>query len=333
MLEVKDIIKTYLAELKEESFPVAAIEEGNRLFEDLLVLEKTFAKMLRSFPEGRIVYEQFTRMINVEKAHAAKSRLYFRMRESEGKRVNKLIGKPQLRQLHKLPINQRFASFAITSIKDCKSDKATKLRNIYADILTLRTSIINQYLPLAFNRAKVFSMKNKTTAMQFEDMVQVANEALLLAVDKYVPEGKIYKFHHVVKITVLGHLLIHQGAHDSSATLGNQGQKKLYRIRRALELNPDANTKELAVILKMKENEIIDVVSAVKYLSLDQTVFEEEDERLGDRENFIQNEHNQEDFIEDYELKVKVREAAGLLSVLEKKVLALKGVPVYEDAE
>ena len=62
---------------------------------------------------------------------------------------------------------------------------------------------------------------------------QIANEALVISVDKYVMDEESSSFHSMAIGRIVGNL-IENGEMASAATIGGHARKKLYQIRKIL---------------------------------------------------------------------------------------------------
>jgi DNA-directed RNA polymerase specialized sigma subunit len=327
-----NILQIYLKELAQEAH-YSLDFNTNEKFKVLIKLEKQFAKCLRSFKEGREVYRQFVHYINVESSDLREARGYFRERLSNFVPVvNKAISKANMKDMYRLPINFRFCAFAMKKLKDSSGPKKELLQSIMSDMITSRNEIINQFLYMALNKAKVFNSKNRSGSVEFSDFISAANEGLLNAVDKYVLSDNS-KFHQMAVGFILSHLLTVQSSHSSAATLGTHGQKKLYSLKKALQKQTgNLNIPELSEILKIAEEDIADLINSTKYFSLDAPVNNHESHFISD---FIDlsddNTSSALDMAEAKELLLQLSENIDKMSIIQKKILLLKGIIRYED--
>lgn len=327
-----NILQLYLKELAAEA-QYSTNFDTNEKFKNLIKLEREFAKCLRSFKEGREVYRAFVHYINVESSDLREARGYFRERLSNFMPiVNKAISKANMKDMYRLPINFRFCAFAMKKLDGVKGPKKEKVDKIMADMVIIRNEVINQYLYMALNKAKVFSSKNKSGSVEFSDFISAANEGLLNAVDKYVL-GPNSKFHQMAVGFMLSHLLTVQTSHSSAATLGTHGQKKLYSLKKALQKQTgNINVPELSEVLKIAEEDIADLINSTKYFSLDAPVNGYEDHLVSD---FVDLDNG--DFVSAYDiveaknLLLQISENIDKMTIIQKKILVLKGAIKYED--
>jgi DNA-directed RNA polymerase specialized sigma subunit len=324
-------ITTYINDINN-SLRNAKEQDIMVLFKELYDKEQSFAKKLKSTGAGRNVYVKFIKKILNSQGGIKVARSYFRARQdSYLNTVNKAIRdmKPEL--MYDVPINYRFCSFAIESLQN----KDRKLAKLFEEIKNLRDEITNKHLFLSLNRAKVFKSASYGSFSEFEDLIQLANEALVVAVDKYVMDEDSSSFHVMVIGRIISNLITN-GETASAATMGEHSRKKLYQIRKILQNNPNFSTKEISDISKISQEEISELLGATSYKSLDDTVGDSDsDTRLVD--TFISNidgtKEDQHDLIEKSNLLSVLSDSFDVLSVLEIKVLRLKGVQINENNE
>jgi DNA-directed RNA polymerase specialized sigma subunit len=327
-----NILQLYLKELAAEA-QYSTDFDTNDKFKNLIKLEKEFAKCLRSFKEGREVYRAFVYYINVESSDLREARGYFRERLSNFMPVvNKAIKRANMKDMYRLPINFRFCAFAMRKLEGVSGPKKDKVSKLMNEMSVIRNEIINQYLYMALNKAKVFSSKNKSGSVDFSDFISAANEGLLNAVDKYVL-GANSKFHQMAVGFILSHLLTVQTSHSSAATLGSHGQKKLYSLKKALQKQTGSiNVPELSEVLKIAEEDIADLINSTKYFSLDAPINGYEDHLVSD---FVDLDNGEAasayDLVEAKNLLLQISENIDKMSIVQKKILVLKGVIKHED--
>lgn len=338
MSRFDEILSVYLRDL---STAVGGSEmiKVNEEFKKLNKLENQFAKALRSFKEGRQVYKDFTYMINVIDGSLRGAHSYFRERESTRAEINKAIGRVDLKTLYKIPINHKFCKFAVDKLKASRSSapQIEKLNNIFSEILNSRNKVINTQLHVALNRAKVFNSRNTQALLEFSDYVQIANEGLVSAVDKFVLQEDGSPFHEMAFGKIVANLIYWAG-NASMVSIGAGPQKKLYKIRKELSKNYQASAADLSRILSIAESEINELMSAsrVSYYHSDS----KSGDKTGPDGNVEMYEIDDENFTidESAEQKLSNRQTALILlklfdrlSLLQKKILILKGMVPYDE--
>lgn len=322
------VIQAYLKDINS-ALRNSKEEDIMILFEELYDKEQKFAKRLRSTGNGRKVYNKFIKKISDGRGGMKMARSYFRARqESFLNTVNKAIREFKPKLMYDVPVNYRFCLFAMESLEV----KDQMLGSLFLDIKNLRDEIINKHLFLSLNRAKLFKENSYGSFSEFEDIIQIANEALVIAVDKYVIDDDSSTFHSMAIGRIISNL-IENGETTSPVELGGHAKKKLYRIRKMLQKNPDFSTKEISDILKIAEDEVVDLIGSTKHSSLDDFVGDDSEARVG--ETFTTEEQelkeNQLDHVEKHDLLSVLYKNLDVLSVMERKVLKLKGVLIDEN--
>jgi DNA-directed RNA polymerase specialized sigma subunit len=335
-----NLIQAYLKDI-DEALQDTKDEDILILFRELYEKEQIFAKRLRATGYGRGVYRAFITKILDSRGGIKIAKSYFRARQdSYIDTVNRAIRERDANLMYDVPVNYRFCSFAMETLeiksKDGKGEKVykdKKLPSLFEEIKKLRDEIISKHLYFSLNRAKIFKQTAYGSSTQFEDLIQMANEALIIAVDKYVMDDDSSSFHVMAFGRILSNL-IENGEDASAATVGSHGKKKLYQIRKLLQNNPNLSTLELANIMKVAEEEVTDLMGATTYQSLDNFVGDDTTTRLVETFTTEDNDrNNQHDLIEKRDLLSVLSKSSDVLSVMEKKVLRLKGVRFDENGE
>lgn len=338
MEELKlNLIQSYIKEIND-ALKDAKEEDIMVLFKDLYDKEQRFAKRLRSTGYGRNVYIKFIRKILASRGGIKIAKSYFRARQdSYIGTVNRAIREVNPKLMYDVPVNYRFCLFAIDSLmltdKDGKqSNRDARLAELFMDIKRLRDEIINKHLLLSLHRAGIFKKNSYAAYSEFKDLVQIANEALVISVDKYVMDEESSSFHSMAIGRIVGNL-IENGEMASAATIGGHARKKLYQIRKLLQQNPDFTTYEIATIMKVAEDEVVDLVGATKYKSLDAFTDESEESRVSETftADSMEPKEDQYDTTEKTNLLSVLSKSFDVLSVVELKILRLKGITTNEN--
>lgn len=336
MNEFADLVGVYLNDINSALKNISE-EDILEVFKKLYEREQAFAKKLQSTAPGRKVYLAFIEKISRSQGGIKIAKSYFRARQdSYLNTVNKAIRDVQPQLMYPVPINYRFCLFAITTLSEKQTNKKQSfidsLDKMFTEIKALREEIINKHLYLSFHKAGVYKKSLAGKASEFEDLIQLANEALVIAVDKYCIDDDSSSFHAMAIGRIIGNLIAN-GSQTSAATVGQHAQKKLYQIRKMIQKYPNMNTKEMSDILKIAEEDINDLMAATSYKSLDDKVSDDSDTRLID--TFVAPSENVDGFdaVEEQDTRDVLHESFSVLSLLEKKVLQLKGIKINEDSE
>jgi len=154
--------------------------------EGLVKLEKQFRKALCDHREGLKVYEAFVHFILEVKKNILSARPYFRERQKTfSSRVSPALKKRNALALHRFGFNYLFVKFAMKVYRG-KGKRRRDLLALANQIRDERDALIQRNLPLAINRAKMFYNKIPKSDREYMDYIQMANEGLISAVDKFV---------------------------------------------------------------------------------------------------------------------------------------------------
>ena len=316
--EHTEVIYQYIKELNEE----AGLVDNTKLsemFTKLIGLEKSFESKLRKTAKGRKVYSAFIDMIYKANRGMIALRPYFRQREDLFlNTINKAIEHNKPDQLYGSPINYRFAAFAMNTLQS----PSKELVVIFENLKAAREDIIKHNLFLALGQAKIRGRSTYSSTIELSDLIQIANEALMISVDKFVPDQKSV-FAHMAIGRIIAQLIA-DGSSPSAATVTTAGKKKLYKIRKLLAELPDVTRKEISEILNIAESEVNELMESTHYSSLDQTLYTDDTQTLGD---IIEDPSDDAyDDAESKDLFLKLLKAYECLSIIELKILRLKGV-------
>lgn len=319
-----NILQKYIEELNIEikDFDSSTIDKK---FKELINLEKMFGKKLRKIQEGQKVYADFVREMRSEN-RVDDARSYFRQRESDfiSSTISESIQKGIHSRLYTAPINFKFIAFAMVKMSTVENKLVKKeLTPLFEKIKLVRGEIINNNLFLALGKAKIQG-KSGGNSVELSDLIQLANEGLIIAVDKYTPNEKSVFAHMAVGRMIAN--FIDSNFSSSPVTINKSAKRKLYRIRKILERNPNMNRTQIADILKVAEKEIDELIEISRYKSLDQPVGIDDDRTVGDTVPDNANKPTAYESTENKNLVLKLLDAYKHLDIIEKKILRLKGV-------
>lgn len=325
-----DIFKMYLNDLSRSKDQILLNDpkEVLKKIKKISRLEKQFNKLLNSSKQGQEVYLDFCRMINVHFKNVLYARSYFRIREDQFKtRINPLITKNEYKKIYSLPLNYKFCVYALKNVKNISTAHSQTLHTMLSDMTELRNKVIIGYTYLAVSRAKVFFNNNTFKGNELSDFIQSANEALVESVDKFDVKANKSNFHNVAFGKIFANLLVLQHSYNSASSLGSSGIKQLAQILNKMkQLNNNATTKELSEMLNVAEEEINLLLNSSKYIDLDAFVGNDANGSfVKDRFSIDDGQAAYKDTeLTDFNKKANI--AVNDLSIIEKKILKLKGV-------
>lgn len=319
-------LKFYL-EFVNNSLKDKVFDDIDLSFKKLVELELMFSKALSRERGGKAVYKDFIKFILESPYGITSARPYFRLRESEYKNtINKAIREIDPKALSQYPINFQFCAFVMKNHKT----PSQKLLSIFEDLKTIRSEIITRYLYFSLSRSKIFKSINgaSRTAADLVDLIQISNEALIVTVDNFVPGDS--NFHHVL-IGRISADLSRRSDFGAAPTITENDKKKLYRIKKLQQLDSfgrEKTAKEIAEALNMHEYDVAALLAASSHavsISKPEAIEENPDVYQTANED-LESYETGYDQIESSDLYNKLFDSLKDLSIIERKLLRLKGV-------
>ena len=150
---------------------------------ELIDLERRFRKTVVRFSAGRRAYSDFIVFITEKKKNILDARPYFRERQIvfSGK-ITPAIRAKNPEGIFGFDVNFMFIKFLVDS---WKGEVPIKVKKLYDKVKLARDTLIINNLPLAINRAKLFFKKVPKDHLEYMDMIQIASDGLIIAIDKY----------------------------------------------------------------------------------------------------------------------------------------------------
>lgn len=311
-----------------------------RQIETLIGLEREFRKLLGSHPEGMKAVEKFIHFICEERRNILDARPYFRERYGVFvSDISPAFKNRNAKTLIKFDVNYQFVHFIVKTGEWKQSGPGSRLGKeilrIERDIKKIRTELIEMNMPLAISRAKIFLGRNKRAHLDYMDLIQVAAEGLISAVDKFC-----LPYTPVFRSVIIGRI-VGNAIEENSKTMLHffpSDKRKLYRANKAVGRSPSEEV-DLDRIVKFvnegsgvvtNQTEIRDLMSAASVVSADSTTPAsggDGDSVQRSVDSFASPEEGRPDVIAEHEDAVSaVALASQALSYLEQKLLRLKGI-------
>lgn len=157
-------------------------------FEELVAAEQLFHQTVLSYKISTEMYKRFIQFIRIENNNILSARPFFR--ESSQTFSEKITPALKTKNPEALkPFNINF-HFIVFFRKKWIGLWPKKLEDIYQRIEKARTKLINNNMPLAINRAKIFYRKVPKSHVTFMDLIECAAMGLCAGVDKYTGSYK-----------------------------------------------------------------------------------------------------------------------------------------------
>lgn len=315
--------------------------------ETLIKLEHAFKLALIKHRWGILAYRKFVDYIRDDRQNILDARPFFRERQTTfTAEISPALRDRRARGLFRFRVNWRFVMFVVQSYKWGAS---SEVRKIAEQIRKVRDELITVNLPLGLNRVKKFWAATQRSHLERMDLVQIACEGLMSAVDKFVPPFTT-AFRDVIIGRITGNFI-----EQYSQTLIHfypDQRRKLYRAHSFIGKNPDVKTSGNFHDMVHKvnhgvedksrltnESEIANLLAAASVVSLQDTDSSggnpqgEYNGHSGNGntrqiEKYAAPEESQPDVrVEEADCLFKLHAAAVThLSLREKKLLMLKGI-------
>jgi RNA polymerase sigma factor (sigma-70 family) len=269
-------------------------------------------------------------MICDERRNILAARPYFRERQPVfTKSISKALKSRDEKALQKFHFNYTFVTFVLRARKWPKGSQIVKLSK---EIAAIRQEIVEMNMPLAISRASIFWRKTPKAQLSYMDLVQIACEGLMSAVDKFC-----LPFSRVFRAVAIGRML-GNFIEQYSETLVHfypGDKRKIYRANKMLKHFPDGvDFDQLAAAVNKEADtgqtttpaEIADLLAAASCVSTDSSAPNdpEESEVL---DTYVADVSAQPDYqYEQYQMRQVLSAALEQLTPMERKLLKMKGI-------
>lgn len=150
----------------------------------LMQLEKKFQYNINKYKQTEHIYRQFIVFIVEENGNILSARPYFREKSTVfSKGITKAIKEEDPVSLMKFDINYQLISFIVDRWQGKLPERA---RRYYEEFIEARRILIENNLPLAINRAKLFYRKTPRSHLTLLDLIDICTYGLISGIDKYV---------------------------------------------------------------------------------------------------------------------------------------------------
>jgi len=296
----------------------------------LIALEDEFRETLKNHSLGDKMYKAFIRYINVSKHNILAARPFFRERQRIFTRsISKALKNGDVERLQKFRFNFTFVQFVLGSYPWKPNSKVVKIAQ---QIVTLRHELVTMNLPLAISRARIFFSRTPRSHLDYMDLVDIACEGLMNAVDKYVPSADAGAFPSVAIQRMTGNFI--EEYSETKIHFYPVDKRKIYRANKILGRNAELPIEELAKRVNIgvekagrtSAPELAGLLAAQSCVSIEINITEGEDQvRIEDR--FEAPRETQPDVIcEEMDSMGALAQAVAQLSPLEQKILKLRGL-------
>lgn len=305
--------------------------------EELLDAERKFKVTILAYRQASEIYKKFLQRVTIQNKNILSARPYFRETAvTFSHRITPAIKKQDIEALKTFDINYQFIKFIRESWLGPFPKRAEQL---FQRVHKARTILIENNMPLAINRAKLFYRKVPKSHLTLMDMIEICAMGLAAGIDKWCG-----KYSPVFRSVCIGRMVGNMIDSYSETTLhfypsdkrilykansirGRQGITDIEELTRAV--NESFRQDEIDGKSIPKKNitvsELSALMSAASTVSADATV---NDEGYGVYHFTPDSAPNIEEALIENETMNKMLGLVKNLSVMERKVLRLKGIKV-----
>lgn len=171
----------------------------------LLQLEKKFQFYITRFKQSEKIYHDFVRFIVKENGNILSARPYFREKSTVfSKKITKAIRNDDVQALMKFSINFQLIDFIIGRWQGKIPERAELY---YKDFLEARRILLENNLPLAINRAKLFYRKTPRSHLTLLDLIDICTYGLVSGIDKYCGDYNRARWANVCIGRMVGYMI------------------------------------------------------------------------------------------------------------------------------
>jgi hypothetical protein len=305
--------------------------------EELLDAERKFKETILKYRQSTEIYKKFLQRVRIKNQNILSARPYFReTATSFSKNITPAIKDENIELLKSFDINYQFIKFIRDSWLGPFPKRAEQL---FQRVYKARSILIENNMPLAINRAKLFYRKVPRSHLTLLDFIGICALGLAAGIDKWCG-----KYSPVFRSVCIGRMvgnmidsysetMLHFYPSDkrilykANSLRGREGIEEINELTGAVNSSFAQDEKEGKSIPKknITVSELSYLMSAASTVSADATV---NDEGFGVYHFTADpNVDIEEEFI-DRENMIWMLNLAKSLTVIQRKVLRLKGVPI-----
>jgi len=311
---------------REEDFTA----RQKRQVENLIGLEKKFKEILIEDWRGPGIYKAFIKFISETRRNILDARPYFRERQEIFKaEISPALRNKQDKKLYAYAVNYQFIAFALRSAEFSPGSRVMKAADA---VKSARQELIESNMPLAISRARIFRGKTQRSHLSYMDLVQIANEGLIAACDKFV-----LPYTPVFRSVIIGRIVGNEIEANSETLLHfyPSDKRKIYRSNKTnrdpetpdwdacvTAINIDSDAKHMT-----NAEEVQKLMLAASHVSMDAVADNDEVQRV--HNNYAADESTRPDIqTEVSELRKILYQGVSALEGVERKILIMKGLPI-----
>ena len=306
----------------------------------LVSLEDKFKYFIQKPKQIVSVYQKFINYIVNENGNILSARPYFRERSGVlSKGITKAIKENKPEDLMKYHINYQLIDFIVSNWEGPLPERAGRY---YREFLEARRILIENNLPLAINKAKIFYKKTPRSHLTLLDFINICTYGLISGVDKYA--GEYDRVWGSVSANRMKGYMIEEYS-KTFIRMFPTDKKILYRANKLKYQLKIESVQELTEVvnesfekdaaegkkvpkLPISEVQIRTLLNGTSYISANSKIDDEDEDGLTIYDCTADSTQDVEEQVGNKEAFVKVKDASKNLQLIEKKVVRLKGVEI-----
>lgn len=302
-------------------------------------LERKFKHFILKYQKTKKIYQQFIYHITVENGNILNAKPYFReKKEVFNSKISKAIKEEDVEELCKYDINYKLIDFIVEKWNGPLPDMVNRY---YKEFIQAREILIENNLPLAINRAKLFFKKTPRSHLTLLDLIGICTCGLISGIDKYAGD-----YTKVWRSVCIGRMVGYMIEEYSKTFLRMYpvDKKILYRANALKYRMKIDSVEELTDVvnesfekdkeegkkvpkLPISEIHIRTLLNGCSYISAENK--KNEDEGTTSIYDYTPDEDiTVEQVVVNKDIFSKISKSSSELSILEKKVIRLKGVEI-----
>lgn len=305
--------------------------------EELLDAERKFKETVLKYRQATAVYEKFLQKVCIQNKNILSARPYFRETAVIfSKKITPAIKASDITTLKTFDINYQFIKFIKASWLGPFPKRAEQL---FQRVHLARTRLIENNMPLAINRAKLFYRKTPKSHLTLMDFIGICSMGLAAGIDKwcgrYSPVFRSVCIGRMVgnMIDSYSETMLHFYPSDkrilykAHTIRGRQGIDEIDELTDAVNKSFIEDEKEGKTVPKtdLDSSELSALMNAASTVSADATV---NDEGYGVYDYTVDATQDAEEAYAEREATNQMLVLAKDLPLLHRKILKLKGVKI-----
>lgn len=305
----------------------------------MLSLERKFQYFIQKYQQTFKIYAKFMDYIRTDVGNILSAQPYFRERGVVFKReISSKFKNHKFRDLGDYKINYNLIEFIV---ENWKGELPERPKKYYEEYIKARKILIENNIPLAINRAKIFFKSSQDSHLKLMDLIGICTQGLIVGIDKYGED----KYDKRWRSVCIGRMVAYMIEENSRTVLQMppEDRRILYRansLRKSLKLNTieelheNVNRTFLEDRKKGKKTpklpvdfyKIQSLINSYDFDTVEVTITTDDGEAAGSLYEFTDSNVDTEENVAQKEAFGMVRDNMEGLALIERKVIKLKGV-------